>query len=627
MNSTANNEQNTELKNRLLSLRQFLSQKNYQAILIRATDEYLNEYIPLSQNERTYFTGFTGSTGDLLVTTKEAFLFVDGRYHIQARLETPTWIEVVQVPSGISNKKALEEKLILLSRSHPSKNQGTWRVVVDGRKISLQDYSFFQDTLKKYGAQLVLLKENVKKNGFSKEESKRKESKKAPQEELKELPTELISLSHTGLSTEEKKISIQDWLKEKNCDFLLVSALDELSYLLNLRNYSLPYNATCKGLALVGKTQSFLFLGSNGKSLADGSLRRELQKSFEFYSERDFDSVLGKKLSSLRSFSIAFDESTAPYQRIKTLKEQFQNRLTCSHYQSPLAMMKAIKTLEELNSMSESFLRADRVVKESIEWANQEVIHGKSISEKDFADRVEELFFSHGAKALSFPVISACGENSAIIHYTQASSKRFLKIGEIMLVDTGAYFDGGYATDLTRSFLVGAEHAKSTEEQRKIYTLVLKSAIRVMKTRFPKGTPSSHLDSIARSTLWEYGHGFNHGTGHGVGIGVHESPPNLGIRCQDELKANMVFSVEPGIYIEGFMGVRIENLVTLKLKKETHKETHLEEPWLQVQPMTFCPLDKHLIDKKYLDAQEILWLDNYQKQGEKLLEKQKIRTK
>ncbi|HEO65052.1 MAG TPA: M24 family metallopeptidase [Spirochaetes bacterium] len=266
--------------------------------------------------------------------------------------------------------------------------------------------------------------------------------------------------------------------------------------------------------------------------------------------------------------------------------------------------MKRIKTPEELKYMAHSFHQADRVIKKSIDWLNKEINSGETVSERDFSDKVKDTFFAHEAKSLSFEVITASGENAAIVHYTKADPNKILKAGDLMLLDTGAYFEGGYATDLTRTFLIGGSETKATVRQQEIYTLVLKSAIRVLKARFPMGTKGIHLDTLARAPLWDYGYIYNHGTGHGVGICVHEVPPRVSSTSDDVLEESMVFSVEPGLYIEGYGGVRIENLVTLVRDPQY-------DGWLQVQPLTFAPLDKNLIDYGYLDRWEKEWLKEY----------------
>jgi Xaa-Pro aminopeptidase len=232
----------------------------------------------------------------------------------------------------------------------------------------------------------------------------------------------------------------------------------------------------------------------------------------------------------------------------------------------------------------------------------------KKVTEYDFAQKVSELFTEAGATGLSFKVISAAGKNGAIIHYGDPSQSRTIKKGELMLLDTGAYFYEGYATDLTRTFLVDGPAGKADAKTKYYYTLVLKAAIAGMRAVLPEGANGAALDAIVRAPLWAEGLNYNHGTGHGVGINVHEFPPRISPMGASQLEEGYVFSIEPGIYLPQFGGVRIENLCTVEKAPKM-------PGFIRIRPLTFAPLDKRLIEAKMLSADEKAWLTEYEKQS------------
>jgi Xaa-Pro aminopeptidase len=278
--------------------------------------------------------------------------------------------------------------------------------------------------------------------------------------------------------------------------------------------------------------------------------------------------------------------------------------------ESPFARTRTHKTPEELLHMADSFASADSVVKKLQTWVQGRLAKEETITEVDVADKVRALFKRSGAWGLSFSIIPAEGPNGAVIHYSKPDPSKQLKEGNLFLLDTGGYYDGGYATDLTRTFLLGRK-AKPTPEQTKIFTAVLRGAIAGMSARFPRGTTGEQLDAIVRAPIWARGYNYAHGTGHGVGVNVHEFPPRLMPGVRWEVEPGQVFSIEPGVYIEGWGGVRIENLVVCEVCPD-------DESFLRTRPLTFSPLDKRLIDTKALTPREkafLAWFNDGAKLG------------
>jgi Xaa-Pro aminopeptidase len=268
---------------------------------------------------------------------------------------------------------------------------------------------------------------------------------------------------------------------------------------------------------------------------------------------------------------------------------------------SPIGPMKAKKTAAELVVMKAAFAKADAVVSGAAAWLSGAVLAGQRVSELDFAREVERRFLASGATGLSFRVISAAGANGAIIHYSDPSPDVVITRGEVVLLDTGAYYAEGFATDLTRTFLVGAPDDRGTEAERARYTHVLKAAIAGMTAVFPEAAKGYQLDAITRAPLWAAGLDYNHGTGHGVGINVHEFPPRIGPLSTARVEVGHVFSIEPGVYLPGVGGVRIENLCTV--------EPAPGRPgFLRVVPLTFSPLDARLIEASMLEPKERAFL-------------------
>ena len=202
---------------------------------------------------------------------------------------------------------------------------------------------------------------------------------------------------------------------------------------------------------------------------------------------------------------------------------------------------------------------------------------------------------------MSFRPICGADEHGAIIHYGTPDATTPLKEGAVFLCDSGAYYEGGYATDLTRTFVVGKNHVVPTARQKMLFTAVLKSAIAGMRARIPKGTSGDRLDAIVRAPLWAAGLDYAHGTGHGVGVNVHEFPPRVAPRATTSFEVGQVFSIEPGVYLDGEIGIRIENLCTLDVDPDN------VDFW-RVRPLTFSPLDKRLIDKSQLTGGEKAFL-------------------
>ncbi len=570
---------------RLARLREALNARGLDALLVRSTDRYLNEYVPEAESTRQWVSGFTGSMGDALITLTEAFIVVDGRYHLQAEQEVTSAWGVVKLSLAEPIFVGLCNVLGAQVRAGKVK-----RVGIEVDRCTLAERDTLERLLEGTGARLEACLPS-------------------PLEALRgavvSRPGNLRVLDEAavGRTSKAKVEAIQKALADAGMDLFIVEKLDDLAYLTNLRADELPYQATFKGMAAVGRNGALVCFHTR-KSTPEVEAARP---TFRFVPEPEFSNALASITGGGTKAAVDAVNTTDATRQL-LIKAGF----SVAALGSPLTEMKAKKTPEELARMVAAFRTADGVVNKAQRWLCSSTEKGLKITEADFARRVEQLFKRSGAVGLSFKVISAAGANGAVIHYSTPSTTRVIEKGELMLLDTGAYYGEGYATDLTRTFLVGGPKTVPTAEQKRLYTLTLKAAIAGMTAVMPTGVPGVMLDAITRKPLWDAGLNYNHGTGHGVGINVHEAPPSVSMRSQTPLQPGYVFSIEPGVYLAGWGGIRIENLCTL----EEHPEF---KGYLRVKVLTFSPLDLRLVDKALLSPAERAFVKDFQAQAKATL--------
>lgn len=568
--SSAPNKAGTTTDGRLETLRAYMAQNGLDGLVVRTQDRYLNEYVPPEYATREWLTGFTGSTGDAVVTLTEAYLCVDGRYHLQAEQELTARWSVVKLGLSEPIFTGLCRLLAMLIRDGKVHQLG-----VESDRTTLSERDMLDRVVAGATARLVPLEHSPLDAMME-------------QQPHRAVNIRVLDEARLGSFSAEKVQALQDALKAAEHDVMVVQRLDEIAWLCNLRGDELPFQATFKSMAAVGTHGAALCFHGTQPPPELGNARPAVGVVPQ---ERFMDQVLALAGGGRRA---AVDASAAT----DAVRGGLQRAgFTVTPWQSPLADMKAKKNPQEMARMQEAFARADRVVSQCVRWLCTQVARGKSVTEADFARHVQQTFRRSGAVGLSFQVISAAGANGAIIHYTNPDPARVIREGELMLLDTGAYYEEGYATDLTRTFLVGGPKVRATDEQKRVFTLVLRSAIAGMTAVLPQGAPGVSLDAITRKPLWDAGLNYQHGTGHGVGINVHEAPPSINMRTMAPVQANHVFSIEPGVYIAGWGGVRIENLCCA----EEHPEL---QGFLRVRPLTFSPLDARLIEPRLLAPRE-----------------------
>jgi Xaa-Pro aminopeptidase len=580
-------------RERLEAVRRQMDKMGVDVMLVRSADRYLNEYVPSDESARIWITGFTGSMGEAVITKEKAFLAVDGRYWIQAESQTdPELWEIVKVQLGTYLDGAVAEILKKLVIASVGKKL---RIGFEPDRITPNQLEVIQKAVGPGPVWKPMFPSPV--------EQARGVERPPPREGR----IRLVDEKKLGRTVSEKLSELGKKLEELGVDALLVQKLDEIAYLSNLRGDELPYQATFKSIALA--TPENLFIGIDPAKVE--SAVRVARDKILFVPEAEFWTLMGKKSKRRR---IAYDPSNNTEQGRLAIEKTGAEAVSVS---TPIAPMKAKKNKAELAAMMSAFSRADGVVTAAIDWlCDQVAAKKKRVTEYDFAQQVSQLFTEAGATGLSFKIISAAGKNGAIIHYSDPSESRTIKKGELMLLDTGAYFYEGYATDLTRTFLVDGATGKPDAKTKYYYTLVLKAAVAGMRAVLPEGASGTALDAIVRAPLWAEGLNYNHGTGHGVGINVHEFPPRISPIGGSPLEEGYVFSIEPGVYLPSFGGIRIENLCTVEKAPKM-------PGFIRIKPLTFAPLDKRLIDAKMLSAEEKAWLADYEKQAKKPAKKSK----
>lgn len=564
---------------RLQQVRDRMRQHNLDAYIVRGTDRYLNEYVPTVESTRAWLSGFTGSIADLVITASKAYIFVDGRYYLQGEQETdPAHYEVVKVPLGTANETSMYELLRKLAGG------GVKQLGFEPDRFSVADLGAMRATIDGSGLTVIAVQPSLV------------EQVRGP---IASAVGKLrpVSIEIAGRSVEDKLGLLRQAMREAKLDAMVLQALDEIAYLTNLRGDEIAFQSTFKAVAVVTHDRLVLALpGSNrGRGL-------ELPPQVVIVDE----AAWGEALPKASPCRVGYDEGATT----EAVRSEIARRGgTPIALKSLLRPLKAHKNEAELKHLLHAYRLADKVIWATQGWFNKRVDAGEKTTEHDLKEEVIRRFKRSGSKGLSFEVISGAGPHGAIIHYSDADATLPIAAGTMVLLDTGAFYDGGYATDLTRTFLAGKKVA-ATPRQKLLFTLVLKGAVDAMLARLPVGTKGYQLDAICRAPIWQAGFQYLHGTGHGVGINVHEMPPRVSPIGDAVLEPGYVFSIEPGIYIEGECGVRIENLCTV-VPDPTHAG------FLRVVPITFSPLDKRLIEPKLLDKRErafVAWMNAQWKQ-------------
>lgn len=516
--------------------REFLKENSIDYMLVNSTNQFLVEYNSLEENSRYFLTDFTGSTGDALLSQDKLFLFVDGRYHIQADLEVNhDVVSVIKLQTGQTFLEEIADKV---------KPNSVFALV--SKKNPQMRIEAFAEKLKEKNVKIILLDKDPIEDNTTSRVSENVD----------------IDLKYTGMSSLEKIKKSSGNLKDNEA--ILITNLEEVSYLFNKRDFSRPYASNIKAKAVLLKDKAFMY---------DETKLSEFE---EFIKKFNGTIYIDKSSVSAYDFKLAGVKA-------KTIND------------SPIKLMKAVKTDAEIEHLKDAFKRTDMAVSAIGDY----IENNDNLSEYDIAEKLEEFYRKFGAKSLSFKSIVAKDKNSALAHYSKSSKDEIINDGSLVLIDSGAYYDGGLATDITRVFVKG----EPSDLHKKVYTNVLKMFLHAFNYPVKKGTSGYEIDERAREICSENeieGFVFNHGLGHGIGVSVHEYPPNLSKNelAKAVIKDNMVFSIEPGLYNENHFGVRLENSCYMKDGK--------------IYSLVNMNYEKKLIDFSMLTEQEKEWLKNFE---------------
>lgn len=515
-------------------IKNFMADNDLEYLLVNSTNEFLVEYNTLAENSRYKLTNFSGSTGEALVTPDTIYLFVDGRYHIQADQEVcHEKITVVKLQTG---EKYLDELLKRIPKDRTlgvfskKNSQNKIEFLERNRKIKLLDFDPLDQNLE------VKISENIS-----------------------------LDKKYTGLTKEEKIEKLSQNLSDDEA--IYITDLDEVSYLYNMRNFSQNYSSKIKAKALIFKDNSILFTQNKMQNLEE--VLQKIDKTVYV----DKNTINGYDYNLLGEKATLLDVS-------------------------PVKLMKAQKNEAEIDHLKSAFARTDKAVKAIREY----IYNNDNISEFDISEQLEKEFKKQGALGLSFRSIVAKDKNSALAHYSKSSKDEIIKDGSLVLIDCGAYFEGGLATDITRVFVKGTP----TKLQQKIYTTVLKAFLlgfNYAKTHPQRPLQGFEIDKKVHEFFASQnldGFVFNHGLGHGIGVNVHEYPPNLSTNeiAKTPILDGMVFSIEPGLYKENYFGVRLENSCYFK-DNGIHSFVHMN-------------YERKLIDFEMLTDEEIQELAEFE---------------
>ena len=584
-----------EITERVRTLRTYMRERGLHAFIFPSTDPHCGEYVPEHWMTRQWISGFDGSAGTAVVTLEDAALWTDSRYFLAAAdqladtpfclmkdglEETPTITEWIS--RTIQNSK--------LSITPLGETEGA--IAIDGWVNTIADVRGLKGELEKAGLHLCIGGD--------------------PADELWEnrpsIPTnpiEIQPLEYAGETCESKIKRLREALQQAGAEGTVVSQLDEIAWLLNLRGTDVHCNPVFVAYLLLTQNEATLFTNPEKITPEVASYLRENNINTLPYSD------ITVALKAYKGDTIFLDPNTSNWNLLASLPQTCEVVEHCSL----IAPMKAIKNEAEIRGFRNAMIRDGVAMVKFLHWLKQTMNNCQlstvncqlpteiSIDKKLTALRAEQPLF----RDISFDTIAAYGPHGAIVHY-EATPETDVKLEPkgLLLLDSGAQYQDG-TTDITRTIALGL----LSESEKLDYTLVLKGHIRLALTKFPKGACGTQIDALARYAMWQHGINFLHGTGHGVGsyLNVHEGPHQIRMNYKPApLLPGMTVTNEPGIYRAGEHGVRIENTMIV----QEYKKTEFGE-FLQLEPLTLCPIDTTPIIWEMMLPDEIAYLNAYHK--------------
>ncbi|CAB62423.3 iron responsive transcriptional regulator, peptidase family [Schizosaccharomyces pombe] len=565
--------------NRLNKLRELMKERGYTLYVVPSEDAHSSEYTCDADARRAFISGFDGSAGCAVIGETSAALFTDGRYFNQASQQLDeNWTLMKQ---GFTGVPTWEEYCTQMTKCNE-------KVGIDSSLITFPAAKALRESLfLKSGAVLVGDHDNLVDIVWG---------ASRPKEPLEKLIVQEIK--YAGLGVDEKLHNLREAMKEQKIEAFVVSMLDEVAWLYNLRGADVPYNPVFFAYSLVTLDEAFLYVDER-------KVTPEVSKHLDgFVKILPYDRVFSDaKNSNLTRIGISSKTSwciATSFGETKVMP-----------ILSPISQAKGIKNDAELKGMKECHIRDGCALVEYFAWLDEYLNSGNKINEFDAATKLEQFRRKNNLfMGLSFETISSTGPNGAVIHYSPpATGSAIIDPTKIYLCDSGAQYKDG-TTDVTRTWHFG----EPSEFERQTATLALKGHIALANIVFPKGTTGYMIDVLARQYLWKYGLDYLHGTGHGVGsfLNVHELPVGIGSRevfNSAPLQAGMVTSNEPGFYEDGHFGYRVENCVYIT---EVNTENRFAgRTYLGLKDLTLAPHCQKLIDPSLLSPEEVKYLNEY----------------
>lgn len=578
------------VEDKLNALRRLMKERNLAAYIIPTEDFHGSEYVGEYFKTREYMSGFTGSAGTLIVLSKEAALWTDGRYFIQAAAQL-AGSTITLMKSGQPGVPTIAEYLC-------DKLEAKSVIGFDGRTVT----SLFVNK--------IAQKTDAKQITFAGGEDL-VDRVWTDRPDISTEPVWELDVAYAGISREGKLRDVREKMRKEQADVLLITALDEIAWLLNLRGNDIRYTPVFLAYMLVTHDKAVLCIH---EQILPEEIRENLEKagiSIESYDaiERFLHEIpIGSKVWT--------DSAAVSYSLLNSLPEGTK-RLDKP---GPIALMKAVKTPQEMEHIRAAHIKDGVAVTRFIRWLKMNAQKqdgemtcdelGEKITEMSAARKLESFRAQmEGYLGASFAPIIAYGAHGAIVHYEPTEQTDVvLTDGSFCLADTGGHYREG-TTDVTRTIAIGTV----SEDEKRYYTIALRGHLALGAAKFMHGVCGQNLDVLAREPLWEAGIDYNHGTGHGVGfiLGVHEGPQRFQWRITEDtqsipLEEGMVISNEPGIYLEGRFGIRHENLVMCRKGEQSGYGQ-----FMYLEPLTMVPFDREAILPEIMTERELQWLNDY----------------
>ena len=548
---------------KLIKLKKYLKIYKLDGYLVPKNDEFFNEYVSESSDRLKFISNFSGSAGFAIILKNKNYLFVDGRYSIQAKIQSGKNFKVITIPQKFPKDVLKNKKEIKIGFDPKLHTESQLNFLFKIKNVILKPIS----------NNLIDIIWSKKPKDITK-------------------PFFSLSKKNVGQNSKQKINKVKNVLLKSKVNYLLVSAPENVAWILNIRGYDSTFSPIPNARLLINNKGDIDLFSKLEKVT---KIKRIFSEKVKFLDE----SKIEKKLRSITKSNIWLDvmSCSIQYKYLLNKKNKIIEKI------DPIYFFKSIKNSTEINNMKKSHMNDGIALTRFLFWLKKN-FKKKKITEISAQKKLENFRkMNKTYKFPSFNTISGSGPNSAIIHYRAShKSNRTLKKGDLYLVDSGGQYSFG-TTDVTRTVSLG----NKSNFIKDVYTRVLKGHIAVSDFKIRKNSKGSDIDRSARKSLKKIRLDYPHGTGHGVGyfLNVHEGPQSFSKNNKVNLKPGMVISNEPGYYKEGHFGIRIENLIYIKKNK--------------FEELTMAPIEKDLIEKKMLSKKEVIWLNKYHSKVKKNL--------